>query len=162
MDVRGRPAGTEDLAQLAELRRLLVADLAGRRGGPALASTLLGGESLADRLARAVSGDACLLAGTLDGLVVGMASVTCAPGPPGSPGARTAVLDLLYVAPPARRVGVATELMASVARWGSERGCADLDAPALPGDRALKSFFEAHGLRARLLVLNGPMPDPGD
>ena len=162
MELLVRSATGDDTTQLDELRRLLLADLAGRRGGPALVASFARGASLADRLSRAGSGDACLFAATIDGVVVGMAGATCPSRLEAAPGARTAALDLLYVAPPARRVGVATALFAAIARWGADHGCTDLDAPALPGDRALKSFFESLGLRARLLVLNGPLRSPED
>lgn len=160
MEIRARPAAAEDLLQLEELRQHLLAGLDDRRGGPALAACLLGGEPLDRRLARARSDTACLFAGTIDGLVVGMAGATCAPGRRGASGERTVALDLLYVAPPARRVGIATELLTALSRWGTARGCTDLDAPALPGDRALKSLFESYGLRARLLMLSGPLRSP--
>jgi hypothetical protein len=38
--------------------------------------------------------------------------------------------------------------------WCRERGCDDIDARALPGDRATKQRLEAAGFTARLLTLN--------
>jgi hypothetical protein len=39
-------------------------------------------------------------------------------------------------------------------RGASEKGCRDVDALALPGDRLTKQRLEAAGFTARLLVLN--------
>jgi hypothetical protein len=47
--------------------------------------------------------------------------------------------------------------MASLVEWCTERGCRDIDAPALPGDRLSKQRLEAAGFTARLLVLNRPL-----
>ena len=37
-----------------------------------------------------------------------------------------------------------------------------MDAPALPGSRPAKAFFEDHGFVARLLVMHRPLPDAPD
>jgi GNAT superfamily N-acetyltransferase len=58
----------------------------------------------------------------------------------------------MYVVPDAREVGVGDALVAAVRATASERGCAWLDALALPGDRALKNLYERNGLTARLLI----------
>lgn len=73
--------------------------------------------------------------------------------------APVATVDLLYVAPDGRRRGVASALFDDLERWAAAQGCTRVETPALPGDRALKSFCEARGLRARLLLLSAPI-DP--
>ena len=40
---------------------------------------------------------------------------------------------------------------------GGEWGLTGIDAPALPGNRDAKAFFERHGMRARLLVMHRPL-----
>jgi GNAT superfamily N-acetyltransferase len=54
----------------------------------------------------------------------------------------------------ARGVGVGTALMDAAVVWCTEKGCATVDAPALPGDRTTKQRFEAAGFTARLLTLS--------
>ncbi|HET9059517.1 MAG TPA: GNAT family N-acetyltransferase, partial [Acidimicrobiales bacterium] len=67
----------------------------------------------------------------------------------------------LYVQPSARRQGVGRALLADAAGWAVETGCAGLDGTALPGDRVAKSFFEAVGMRARMLVMHRALaPNP--
>ena len=109
----------------------------------------------ADGLSAALAGEdpsRCLLVGLLDEATAGVAVAAIATPPLG--GERLAHLDLLYVDPPARRRGVGTALLADALAWAAHAGCDGIDAPALPGDRALKSLYESHGLRARLLVLH--------
>jgi GNAT superfamily N-acetyltransferase len=71
-------------------------------------------------------------------------------------------LELIYVEPAARQGGVAAAMLALVLARCAEWGLAGLDAPALPGNRAAKSFFERQGMQARMLVMHRPLgPPPG-
>ena len=56
--------------------------------------------------------------------------------------------------PDARGVGVGSALMEAAVAWCEAQGCRDIDALALPGDRATKQRLEAAGFTARLLTLN--------
>ena len=47
-----------------------------------------------------------------------------------------------------------TRLMDAALDWCGQRECLDIDARALPGDRATKQRLEAAGFTARLLTLN--------
>jgi GNAT superfamily N-acetyltransferase len=51
-------------------------------------------------------------------------------------------------------VGVGSALMDAALDWCGQRECLDIDARALPGDRATKQRLEAAGFTARLLTLN--------
>jgi len=153
LDVRA--AVPADLRELDRLYAEAHAAIAGRRGGDELAIDLLGGCSASDRLERTLqAGDALLIVACLDGAHVGAAGATIDNRDHGS---RCGRLDLLYVTPTARRMGVATALFGEFRRWAALTRCTTVDAPALPGDRALKAFFEASGLRARLLVMSIPV-----
>ena len=44
--------------------------------------------------------------------------------------------------------------MDAAVAWCATRGCSEVDALALPGDRATKQRLEATGFTARLLTLN--------
>jgi GNAT superfamily N-acetyltransferase len=59
----------------------------------------------------------------------------------------------IYVATPERRKGIARALITAAAAECQERGSGNLTALAAAGDRAEKSFYEALGYRAELLVM---------
>jgi GNAT superfamily N-acetyltransferase len=63
-------------------------------------------------------------------------------------------IDELYVKPEARRGGLGRALASALLDWCRQRGCSGVDAKALPGNRAVKSFFEGEGFTARLLVMH--------
>lgn len=63
-------------------------------------------------------------------------------------------IDELYVRPEARRLAAGRALAGSLLAWCRARGCTGVDAKALPGSRAVKSFFEGEGFTARLLVMH--------
>ncbi|MGH9060217.1 MAG: GNAT family N-acetyltransferase [Acidimicrobiales bacterium] len=71
------------------------------------------------------------------------------------------VVDVLYVEPPAREVGVAEAMMDIVVDWCRDAGCRGIDAWALPGSRPAKAFLEAHGFITRLLTMHRPLPPAG-
>ena len=163
-----RVAVEEDLERLAELCRLARDELAPTRGGTLFWAREGRAEpfetSLRADLGRA---DCLLLAGTLDESVVGYACAEVQTLRHGE--ALCAVLDL-FVEPAAREAGVGEVLIDAVRAFAAERGCVGVDATALPGNRATKNFFEAHGFTARLLVMHhrlrrddGPVgPTDGD
>ena len=148
-----RQADATDLEFIAELWSEAVAELDGQRGGPLLAGSLAR-EELAGELQRSQQDqDRLLVVGMIDGVSVGFASAFCdrlrrEP---------VAAVELIYVQPAARQVGVAEAIVNEVMRWASERGCVGVDAPALPGSRQAKAFFEDNGFTARLLVMHHPL-----
>ena len=119
------------------------------RGGPAVLGAATP-EGLVARWADPV--DACLLVGEYDGAVVGVLGATVAPAREGL--AKRALVECCYVEALARGVGVGSALMASAVQWAASRGCAEVDALALPGDRSTKQRLEAAGFTARLLTLS--------
>lgn len=143
-------ARPSDVEILGELAGQALHEAAGRRGGPLLltASPLTRSPgALAGYLA--TSGH-LLLAGRFAGAVVGVAAARRVTGE----GGPIAVVDLLYVEPAARRVGVGDALMEDVVEWATASGCAGIDVTVLPGDQPSKAFFEGWGLTARSLVLH--------
>jgi GNAT superfamily N-acetyltransferase len=152
-----RPAALSDVEHLAHLWRQALAELEGQRGGALLAGGLarpdLGGwlsAALADP-GRAV------VVGLFNGTPVGLASA-CAER---TGGERLGILDLIYVEPAARQVGVGEAMLSEIVSWCDRLGLAGLDAPALPGSRPAKSFFEDNGFQARLLVMHRPVGPSG-
>lgn len=63
------------------------------------------------------------------------------------------VLDLCYVQPEARGVGVGGALVEAVVAWAQDAGATDVQASALPGDRSTKRLLESAGFTTQLLVL---------
>lgn len=94
-----------------------------------------------------------LLVGTFAGVTVGIAAGSLA-GEVVSSNRRLGRVDWCYVEPGARQVGVGAALVEELLRWFGEHGCTDVDANALPGDRATKQLYETAGFKARLLTLH--------
>lgn len=69
-------------------------------------------------------------------------------------GGKLGIVDLLYVDPEARGVGVGEALMEELLAWFRSEGCFGIDTMALPGMRETKNFFEEQGFSARLLVVH--------
>lgn len=146
-----RPARDEDVAQLARLVTAARSSAAERRGGAELAASFTPGEPEDVVRAWRADPDRLVLAGTLDGAVVGVGVGRVEDrGVTGSVG----VISCCYVEPAARGVGVGEALASGLVAWFAERGCTATDAAALPGDRATKQLFERLGFSARLLVLH--------
>jgi len=147
-----RVANRDDAGRISELAGELLASLLDTRGGAPVAATIaaLGGaDDLEARLALENGGG--IVVGTYDGLIVGFAVIDFPQG--ASPTGAASVLAL-YVEPELRRVGVGEALLEEVTRLARTRGATSLDVPALPGDSSMKSFLEAMGLRARLLIMS--------
>ena len=118
------------------------------RGGPALVGTA----TPEDLLAGWAGGNtpAGVFVGEYEGAVVGVLAVAAHE----RGGQRRGRIDCCYVDEDARGVGVGTALMEAAVAWCEASGCAEVDALALPGDRATKQRLEAAGFAARLLTLS--------
>jgi len=69
-------------------------------------------------------------------------------------GRRLGVIEDIFVEAGARSVGVGEAMMDLAMPWFKDHGCLGVDAPALPGMRETKNFFETFGFTARLLVVH--------
>jgi GNAT superfamily N-acetyltransferase len=147
-----RASRVADLDDLVPLWEAAVDELDGQRGGFLLAGSLTRSD-IRDYLKSALEDpDRLVVAGFLDGVVMGVASAYAERHRREPVG----VLEIIYVEPAARQVGVAEAMVELVLAWCRDHHLAGLDAPALPGNRAAKSFFEDHGFQARLLVMHRP------
>lgn len=145
-----RPAGANDLERCRELLGEALRANRGRRG----AGLLLAGAD-ATRLVERwhAAPKSTLLVGTYDEAVVGLAAGTI-----GRVGERlVGRVECCYVEPEARTVGIGAALIEGLLTWFTERGCSDVDALALPGDRSTKQLLEGAGFKARLLILHRPL-----
>ena len=152
-----RQASTDDIDRIGELMADFVVDRATHRGADLLRPADGGevwrvptGASLA-----AYIGDPTRLAlvGTLDDWVAAMALCRVDADPGGCRG----VLDVCFVEPGAREVGLGYLLLRRSLAWFTAQGCTGVDGTAFPGDRMAKSFFESAGFKARLLVMHLPI-----
>jgi GNAT superfamily N-acetyltransferase len=134
---------------------MAVLEIEGQRGAALLVAGTAGDQSLEKTLEQSLADpDRLLVLGTMDGVEVGFASARRDQLPGGPIG----VIETIYVEPSARQVGVGEVLVEAIVAWCSDRGCVGIDAPALPGSRPAKAFFEDHGFVARLLVMHHRLP----
>jgi GNAT superfamily N-acetyltransferase len=147
-----RPATGDDVPRLAELVAEAVAEQAEGRGGRIWSARetrpLPAGASLAALVA---DPDSLVLAGTIDGTVVGYAVAIVEQLRTGD---RLGVVTDVFVDPGARGVGVGEALLDQVVAWCEAAGCIGIDALALPGNRSTKNFFESFGFTARAIVVH--------
>ena len=152
MNVRARVSTEGDLRTLAELCRASFEALAVERGGSVHVLKEAFTEPVQAHLAAIVHDDRWLaLLGTLDDVAVGVAVARLDEIPDSS---RLATVEVLYVDPSAREVGVGEKLLAAVVDWAARRGATGVDVRVLPGMRVSKSFLESSGFVARLLVMH--------
>ncbi len=156
-----RRANEGDLRVLVDLWRMAVDDVGVLRGGATLVANLTRAEPLEPALrADLTAPDRLVVAGCIDEIVVGVAAAY-RHRPPSKPAQAHGVVEMLFVETAARFVGVGGAMMDVVVAWAADRGCVGVDAPALPGARDAKAFFETTGLVARLLVMHRSLPTKG-
>jgi ribosomal protein S18 acetylase RimI-like enzyme len=147
-----RPAAADDIPRVVELAALMRAELAAMRGGGIWLARDAWPEPLTDAYTALIDRpDARLFVGTIDSVVVGFAAVVVETL---RSGARLGVVTDLFVELAAREVGVGEALADALVEHSRTSGCVGIDATALPGHRAAKNFFEAHGFTARALTMH--------
>ena len=147
-----RRALGRDANDIAALAKDYVAALESARGGDALISRarlLADAHAVETLIVDAVN--SVLIVGLFDGVIAGFAYVVLHE----IAGEATSVeVDAMYIDPPLRRVGVGEAMVDEVLRYPRDKRAKSIDVVALPGDGATKSFLEATGFRARLLVMH--------
>lgn len=150
-----RAARTDDIGHLVRLYTCASDELQGMRGGAVLLG--LGGRpgDLAGSFSRQLTEPNCLVLLAFpqspDGEPAGYG--TCAVHTLAG-GELLGSIEELYVKPDERRRGLGRTMAESLVGWCRAKGCTSVDAKALPGSRAVKSFFEGEGFTARLLVMH--------
>jgi 8-oxo-dGTP diphosphatase len=146
-----RRAGPGDRERLAVLWAEAQVEAETQRGGIVLKAMLR-----PDAAPERALGDPSrfVAVGRIDDVVVGF--VTAHLGEQASP--PVAVIDILYVEPQAREIGVGEALTDGVIAWATDHDCRGVDATALPGHRRAKAFFEDNGFVARALTMHRPLP----
>jgi GNAT superfamily N-acetyltransferase len=160
MDVQARPATVDDLPMLVELYRAYRSALVDERGGATHLLKEAFSEPLGDRFSSIVGDDQWLvLVGTFDEAAAGLSAARIETLPDGS---LLVTVEVIYVDPQAREVGVGEELLHTVMRWATEHAAAGVDVRVLPGMRASKNFLEGSGFAARLLVMHHKLQGSGE
>ena len=152
-----RTATEGDAERLAELTAAFHDATLERRGGAHTRPGDVGGHPLeAARLVVAgyvgTPGRHALV-GTLDGWTAGAALCRV----DDTADDRRGVLDVCFVEPGARGVGLGQLLLERSLEWFRAEECTGVDGRAFPGDREAKQFFESAGFKARLLVMYLPL-----
>ena len=152
-----RAATPEDLPAIVGLVEALRAELTPMRGGriwavrearPGAPQEVYG--------ALLTDPGACVVVGTLDGVVIGFGVVTVEAL---SDGGRLGVVSELFVDVEGRAVGVGEAMLEAMVAFCMAEGCVGVDAFALPGHRAAKNFFEESGFTARAIVMHHTLED---
>ncbi len=155
-DEASRPATLDDLPRLAELAEAAVAELRQGRGGDLWARHTGRQPPYEEGLRSAIEAhDHVVLAGTVDGLVMGYGVARTEPL---ADGALLGVVTDLYTEAGCRELGLGEAMMDALVAWCRERGCIGVDSIALPGDRHTKNFYESFGLVARAIVVHRALP----
>lgn len=150
-----REATDADLPRLAELVRSVTAELEVTRGGAVWKAREARQEPIERDLEKLLDDpEGRLLAGTIDGVVVGYAAARIEHLADGS---LLGVVDDIYVEEGARGVGLGEAMMDVLVAWCEAAGCIGMDTMALPGHRHTKNFFEESGFTARQLIMHKPM-----
>ena len=134
-------------------------ELAGMRGGQLWEAREAWPEPLDTAYAELVArADAQVVVGAIDDVVIGFGVVVVETL---RSGARLGVITDLFVEEPARAVGVGEAIADALVAHCASHACIGIDAPALPGNRAAKNFFETHGFTARALVMHRRLDPAG-
>jgi GNAT superfamily N-acetyltransferase len=152
-----RTAGEHDIDRLVELCAAFHDANRSVRGGAAVHPGDGGGQPPAATHAAVgayvTGGGRTALVGLLDDWTAGAALCRV----DAADGGRRGVLDVCFVEPGAREVGLGRLLLDHALAWFRDEGCTAVDGRAFPGDREAKQFFESAGFKARLLVMHLPL-----
>jgi GNAT superfamily N-acetyltransferase len=147
-----RAASPSDLPVLVGLARALRDEMREQRGGVLWATREAAPEPHEETLESLLGrDDASVVVGTIDGSIVGFATVEIETLRDGT---RLGVIGDLFVEREARAVGVGESIAELIIEFCTAAGCIGIDAYALPGARETKNFFERSGFTARALVMH--------
>ena len=150
-----RRAIVDDVDTIVGLIEAVHDELAPERGGPVWLQSEAREQPLAVSVRADIeTGEVHVMVGGIDEVVLGVAVTRL----------RTmhdnllvACVDELVVDPEARGVGIGVGLLDDAVSWAQEVGAVGIESSALPGQRATKNFFEAAGMKARLLTVYAPL-----
>ena len=145
-----RAADANDATTIAEFLTALESELRPMRGGEVWARR--DARSVDDAVTTLIADpEVDVVVGEIDGTPVGVGVMVVERLADGGSLAR---VTELFVLEAARAVGLGEAILDDLVVRARDRGCSGIDAPALPGHRAAKNFFEDQGFTARLLTMH--------
>ena len=151
MRIGARRGKSGDLADLERLYRGLEREMIVLRPVWALADGLPAPQESA---LRRVVDEHLVIVGTIDEVVVGFLVASLKDLLPQAAGEQRASIDLLYTEPDARGVGVGEAMLDAAMDELRAVNLRKFDVAVLPGHRQAKNFFEAHGFKARSIIMH--------
>lgn len=153
VNITVRDATASDVPTLTELYGRLEEEMAALRPAWPLVDGLPHpvSEAIGERIADA---DWHTYVGDLEGVPVGFLFGRDEETLPQGKGQRIGSVRLLYTDGEAREVGVGEAMMERFLDEARRRGIGLFDAHVSPGHRLAKNFFEAHGFKARSIVMH--------
>jgi GNAT superfamily N-acetyltransferase len=162
VDVFVRPATAADLDAIVALVEAVRTELAPERGGQAWLVTEARPGPIRESLTTDVAGAGAEVHVTVAGIDEVVLGVAVTRERVRHDGSRAANVEELVVDPNARGVGLGSALLDDAIAWATEAGADVIESTALPGQRATKNFFEAAGMKARLLVVSRSLRPEAD
>lgn len=153
MTVTSRPAEIEDIDVLVRLYRDLEQEQTALRSMWRLADGL---PEPAPTAFKEIfdDHDSLLIIGELEAVALGFVWVRIEGLLPQAEGSEVGVIRFIHTDLEARGVGIGAAMMSLTLNHLRERGISRFDARVSPGHRNAKNFFEAHGFKARLIVMH--------
>jgi GNAT superfamily N-acetyltransferase len=137
---RAEAADAEALGWLQQMARDTAVD---QRGGPAWLAETPAEDDWASAVTR---DDRAVFVGSVDGVVLGMLDLAI--------GERIAMVQLAYVHPEARQLGLGDTMIEHAIEAARTACCQAFEGVALPGDRETKNLYERAGITARKITLS--------
>ncbi len=146
-----RPAALDDVDAVVALISAVHAELGPERGGAIWLTSEARPQPIDASLREDIASErAHVMVGGIDDVVLAAAATRLRTM---HDGRLVACVHELVVDPEARGVGLGVSLLDDAVTWAREVGAVGIESTALPGQRATKNFFEAAGMKARLLTV---------
>lgn len=145
-----RAAGENDVDSIVSLVAGAHAELGPERGGETWTQSEARSAPLRPSVVADMASTAHVMVAGIDDVVLGVAITKTRTR---HDGGIVAHVGELVVDPRARGIGLGASLLDDATAWAKSVGAVGIESVALPGQRATKNFFEAAGMKARLLTV---------
>ena len=152
-----RVAGHDDVDAIVALVAAAHAELGPERGGETWTQSEARPAPFRLSVIADVSGNSHVMVAGIDDVVLGVAITKTRTR---HDGRLVAHVGELIVDPLARGIGLGASLLDDATAWAAQVGAGGIESVALPGQRATKNFFEAAGMKARLLIVFRDLTEP--
>lgn len=152
-----RVAGDDDVDSIVSLVAAAHAELGPERGGETWTQSEARPAPFRLSVIADMASNAHVVVAGIDDVVLGVAITKTRTR---HDGRLVAHVGELIVDPPARGIGLGASLLDDATVWAARVGAVGIESVALPGQRATKNFFEAAGMKARLLTVFRDLTEP--